>query len=582
TNTARSELGGRQVVVGPEGAEPVQFTRKIFIPTDDTFARYLEIIQNNSTAPLDLPVLILTNVGSDNSTEVVDRPATPVVPLVGDYAITDDEDGRGAPAVTLVAYGAGAVAAPPSITITADQPDVIAVTYQVHVPPLSHVALLHFLVQSTTRAAAQERTQTLLHLGGQALAGLTDDERNAIVNFPAAQDSDHDGLSDIDEATHGTGVDQPDSDGDGLLDGFEVRYGLNPLDPSDANGDTDGDGLNNLDEQSAGTNPLVADSDADGLSDGAEVHTYSTDPLRPDTDGGGESDGAEVNGVSPTNPLDPLDDRPGMVPLPITLYDGEGFRWDIQAYGNIGTGSDGAFDFGFESLVGGGASFHMNPAAVAPGGREITVANEMSSESALQYQRRIYVPRDAAFIRYLEIFDNPGPTAQSTTLDVTSDLGSDIQTNIVLTSSGDQQLEDGDQFAITDDIDAEGDPTLLFLLGDATAPSPAHVVFYSPLMPDLLWIRYQITVPANGRAIVMHVGAQQHDQAEARVTLAELLTLPESLLTGIGDADRLAVVNFVLPISEATPAPTSTTPTHLRSLPTPTASPTSIAPEIVQ
>ena len=64
-----------------------------------------------------------------------------------------------------------------------------------------------------------------------------------------------------------TGLDprNPDSDGDGILDGDEVnRYGTDPQ-----SGDTDGDGLWDGDELfTAGTDPLLADTDSDGVADG--------------------------------------------------------------------------------------------------------------------------------------------------------------------------------------------------------------------------------------------------------------------------------------------------------------------------
>ncbi len=46
-------------------------------------------------------------------------------------------------------------------------------------------------------------------------------------------DGDYDGLScDAEVFLHGTDTEDPDTDGDGALDGEEVRAGSDPLDPS--------------------------------------------------------------------------------------------------------------------------------------------------------------------------------------------------------------------------------------------------------------------------------------------------------------------------------------------------------------
>ncbi|MBT9100280.1 Ig-like domain-containing protein [Methylovulum psychrotolerans] len=99
-----------------------------------------------------------------------------------------------------------------------------------------------------------------------------------------------------------------DSDNDGLPDDFEVANGLNPNDPLDAQEDTDSDGLTNLQEYKLGTNIRNADSDGDGISDGAEVSGsdgYVTDPLKADTDGDGVNDRDEIlAGYNPTNKND--------------------------------------------------------------------------------------------------------------------------------------------------------------------------------------------------------------------------------------------------------------------------------------
>lgn len=100
----------------------------------------------------------------------------------------------------------------------------------------------------------------------------------------------------------------PDTDGDGLPDTWETRYGLT-VGVNDAGDDGDGDQLINSDEFAGGTDPGDPDTDADGLEDGAEIADHGTDPLLADTDGDGLADGAEVNlyGTDP-NDIDTEDD----------------------------------------------------------------------------------------------------------------------------------------------------------------------------------------------------------------------------------------------------------------------------------
>ena len=68
-----------------------------------------------------------------------------------------------------------------------------------------------------------------------------------------------------------------DTDGDGMGNTWEISSGLNPFDPSDAEGDPDHDGMANSQEFNLGTDPRDPDSDNDGVRDGED--SYPLDPL---------------------------------------------------------------------------------------------------------------------------------------------------------------------------------------------------------------------------------------------------------------------------------------------------------------
>lgn len=123
--------------------------------------------------------------------------------------------------------------------------------------------------------------------------GLTDGaEVREFVSNPRSIDTDGDRLNDGDEVTrYQTSLTDVDTDGDGLEDGDEVEE--HRTDPTRS--DTDEDALTDFEEiNQYKTNPLASDTDGDGLADGAEVKNHRTNPAQQDTDGDGLTDGDEV------------------------------------------------------------------------------------------------------------------------------------------------------------------------------------------------------------------------------------------------------------------------------------------------
>ena len=122
-------------------------------------------------------------------------------------------------------------------------------------------------------------------------------------------DQDGDGLPDYVDSKLGTGINNPDFDADGILDGDEYYGWKNFIDQTfqtdPKRADSDKDGINDGDEKEnqifspsiqdfGATNPNDNDTDDDGLLDGEEVDYYLTNPLEQDTDGDTLTDYEEI------------------------------------------------------------------------------------------------------------------------------------------------------------------------------------------------------------------------------------------------------------------------------------------------
>jgi len=122
-------------------------------------------------------------------------------------------------------------------------------------------------------------------------------------------DIDHDGIPNAAELTLGRSPYIADTDGDRTNDGTEIKCGSDPLNPLSnlAGTDTDHDGLPDACEAVYGTDPHNPDTDGDGVLDGVEVRYWMTNPLVKDTDGDRCADGQELASVNADRAVSAID-----------------------------------------------------------------------------------------------------------------------------------------------------------------------------------------------------------------------------------------------------------------------------------
>ena len=168
---------------------------------------------------------------------------------------------------------------------------------------MAYAAIISTLIFGSLFVGISGFYQTSSGIGDFDSAAEEDITPDVAIQSETPIDNDEDigdGLPDILEVSqYGTDPNDIDTDDDGMSDGWEVKYGLNPLDDGEAEeaeeesgstkqaedaevnnesdswpdpnqgryGDPDNDGLTNEQEAELGTDPQRADSDNDGLND---------------------------------------------------------------------------------------------------------------------------------------------------------------------------------------------------------------------------------------------------------------------------------------------------------------------------
>ena len=224
------------------------------------------------------------------------------------------------------------------------------------------------------------------------------------------------------------------------------------------------------------------------------------------------------------------------ITLPVQFVDGNNYQFDLQPSGAVNCASScvfGAFDAGgaakLDVIVNGQSTpFTGDTIAVEDTrGRQIVVKQE--GIAGLNVTRKVFVPRDGYFGRYVEILENPTSAPITATVHVQSHIRGSSSFNappqIVTTSSNDQTLNvsdaaSADRYVVVDD-NLDGDSTQQGNLqpiawifdgagaadrvGDASFTTTISCPFFCNTAGHVSYEWDNVTVPVHGRVARMSI-----------------------------------------------------------------------------
>ncbi|MEN3340225.1 MAG: large repetitive protein, partial [Acidobacteriota bacterium] len=272
--------------------------------------------------------------------------------------------------------------------------------------------------------------------------------------------------------------------------------------------------------------------------------------------------------------------RNNLIDLPVTKWDANNFTFDLQKDASVLTGTNGAFTGVYAGKTWGGLQLDVTEGGtvarfvgssfgtVEDRNREIAVHQD--SLAGLSVTRKVFVPADGYFARYLEILTNPSTAPITVDVRVSSNVqgnvnGTDSEPAIIATSSGDDQLDvitpaTRDRWVVVDDVQpgdpfaAGGLPSMAFVFDGAngatavaaaafTAPDPAI-----PLGPrELSYEWHALTIPAGGTVALMHFAVQETTRPAAQAAAQRLVQLSPEAVAGLSTEELAEIQNFAAP-----------------------------------
>jgi len=216
-----------------------------------------------------------------------------------------------------------------------------------------------------------------------------------------------------------------------------------------------------------------------------------------------------------------------------------GALWNLDLEGRIVTGGNNEYANGMDEsnflvqpggVLGlGGREFRLGPVAIAPG---------------LLATRKIFVPGDASWVRYVDVAENPNATPRTATFDLVDNIGYLPAGGLIRTSDGDATFELSDDWIVVPAFDRRSVGRVFRSTSSANVPVLASF-FASPGVPGCFTrTKYVATVPPRSRLCVIQWAIQGADADDAQAIAQALRADPSSGLLYTDAIDRSTTWNL--------------------------------------
>jgi hypothetical protein len=177
--------------------------------------------------------------------------------------------------------------------------------------------------------------------------------------------------------------------------------------------------------------------------------------------------------------------------------------------------------------------------------RQLTFQTQNFPLLNLQVARKVFVPSNGEFLRWLNIVTNTATTPQTVSIGLLGQLGSRDATRITSTSTGDSGLSANVQWFTTSQQTPKGtfstEPKLGFVVQGPGAPLVPTVGINSVGRVGFI---YSPLIQPGASAIVLTYVTVQGNTKNAKSTVQNLVTLPAKGIFCLSQAELRQVVNF--------------------------------------